>query len=79
MPRDNRRQQPKRAAKVEGEAVAHNGFGVTIGFDGALVRPAPHGEHRRFFMKSATRPQLGDHQVVVVEREHAEQPPPAPA
>src|SRR3981189_2541567 len=72
-PRDDGRQRAQRSAEFEREAIAHNGFGVTMEFDGALVAPASHAEHRRLLVESTTRIQLGYHQMVVVEWQHTEQ------
>ena len=43
------------------------------------MAPQPHGKHRRLLVEAAARPQLDELQVVVVERQHAEQPHPAAA
>ena len=77
--RDHRRQQAQWPAKLEREAIAHNGFGLAVRIESALMAPESHAEHRRLLVKTATWRQFGDGQVVVIERQHAEQPHPAPA
>jgi len=34
---DNRRQQPQRGPQLEGEAIAHKGFGITAWFESGIV------------------------------------------
>ena len=58
----------------EGESVVHNGFCATVGFQTPLVAPLAHREHRRILPKRLSGLKFRDHKVVVVERQHAEEP-----
>jgi len=49
------------------------------GCHGALVTPSAHAHHRGLLVETASPIQFGDAESVVVERQHAEQPQPAPS
>ena len=40
------------SAQLEGDAVTHNGFGVTVGRDSALVPPRAHVHHRGLLVET---------------------------
>src|SRR5690349_10272410 len=71
---DDRRGGAQGWAKLEGDAVAHNGFRVAVGCNRALMPPSAHAHHCRLLVETAPPLQFCDGQQVIVERQHTEQP-----